>query len=162
MIRTLEDMIRRFCAYGLELKESDGFTHDLCTLIEALELAYKTSMHSSTPQASELLKKAWNPRLPYDILKRNFIDINPTARSFKKIMHIDGCRILSNMKKKYGIKVTKQLILNRGPISSINIKVPNKLEFSFAGPFMIKALHIPNYVQLKLKGELIKKPQPPL
>ncbi|MBW0579721.1 hypothetical protein O181_119436 [Austropuccinia psidii MF-1] len=28
MIQTLEDMIRRFCAYGSELKDSDGFTHD--------------------------------------------------------------------------------------------------------------------------------------
>ncbi|MBW0480877.1 hypothetical protein O181_020592 [Austropuccinia psidii MF-1] len=26
MIQTLEDMIRRFCGYGLELKDSDGFT----------------------------------------------------------------------------------------------------------------------------------------
>ncbi|MBW0575024.1 hypothetical protein O181_114739 [Austropuccinia psidii MF-1] len=35
MIQTLEDMIRRFCAYGLEFKDSDGFTHDWCTLIPA-------------------------------------------------------------------------------------------------------------------------------
>ncbi|MBW0565327.1 hypothetical protein O181_105042 [Austropuccinia psidii MF-1] len=42
MIQKLEDMIRRFCAYGLELKDSDGFTHDWCTLIPALELAYRT------------------------------------------------------------------------------------------------------------------------
>ncbi|MBW0510436.1 hypothetical protein O181_050151 [Austropuccinia psidii MF-1] len=37
MIQTLEEMIRRFCAYSLELKDSDGFTHDWCTLIPALE-----------------------------------------------------------------------------------------------------------------------------
>ncbi|MBW0510115.1 hypothetical protein O181_049830 [Austropuccinia psidii MF-1] len=36
MIQTLEDMIRKFCAYGLESKDSDGFTHDLCTSIPAL------------------------------------------------------------------------------------------------------------------------------
>ncbi|MBW0550268.1 hypothetical protein O181_089983 [Austropuccinia psidii MF-1] len=42
MIQTLEDMIRRFCAYGLEFKDSEGFTHDWCTLISALELAYNT------------------------------------------------------------------------------------------------------------------------
>ncbi|MBW0472547.1 hypothetical protein O181_012262 [Austropuccinia psidii MF-1] len=28
MIQTLEDMIRRLCDYGLEFKESNGFTHD--------------------------------------------------------------------------------------------------------------------------------------
>ncbi|MBW0538952.1 hypothetical protein O181_078667 [Austropuccinia psidii MF-1] len=33
MIQTLEDMIRRFCAYGLEVKNSDGFTHYWCTII---------------------------------------------------------------------------------------------------------------------------------
>ncbi|MBW0523670.1 hypothetical protein O181_063385 [Austropuccinia psidii MF-1] len=42
MIQNLEEMIRRFCAYGLEFKDSDVFTHDWCTLIPALELAYKT------------------------------------------------------------------------------------------------------------------------
>ncbi|MBW0503945.1 hypothetical protein O181_043660 [Austropuccinia psidii MF-1] len=38
MIKTLEDMIRRFWAYGLKFKDSDGFTHYWCTLISALEL----------------------------------------------------------------------------------------------------------------------------
>ncbi|MBW0465001.1 hypothetical protein O181_004716 [Austropuccinia psidii MF-1] len=36
MIQTLQDMIRRFCAYGLELKDSYGFTHYWFTLIQAL------------------------------------------------------------------------------------------------------------------------------
>ncbi|MBW0553351.1 hypothetical protein O181_093066 [Austropuccinia psidii MF-1] len=31
MIQTLGDMIRRLCAYGLEVKYSDGFTQDWCT-----------------------------------------------------------------------------------------------------------------------------------
>ncbi|MBW0536763.1 hypothetical protein O181_076478 [Austropuccinia psidii MF-1] len=45
MIQTLEDMIRKSCAYGLEFKDSDGPTHDWCTLIPALELEYKTSVN---------------------------------------------------------------------------------------------------------------------
>ncbi|MBW0559766.1 hypothetical protein O181_099481 [Austropuccinia psidii MF-1] len=36
MIQTLENMIRRFCAYGLEFKDSDGCSHDWCTVIPAL------------------------------------------------------------------------------------------------------------------------------
>ncbi|MBW0563196.1 hypothetical protein O181_102911 [Austropuccinia psidii MF-1] len=44
-----------------------------------------------------------------------------------------------------------------------NIKGPKKLEDSFAGPFMIKALHGPNSVKLELTGELMnKKPTFPL
>ncbi|MBW0588613.1 hypothetical protein O181_128328 [Austropuccinia psidii MF-1] len=42
MIQNLEDMVRRFCAYGLEFKDCDGFAHDCCTMLPALELAYKT------------------------------------------------------------------------------------------------------------------------
>ncbi|MBW0553780.1 hypothetical protein O181_093495 [Austropuccinia psidii MF-1] len=57
MIQTLEDMIRRFFAYGLELKDSDEFTHDWCTLIPALKLAYKTSIHASTGKTLSMLEK---------------------------------------------------------------------------------------------------------
>ncbi|MBW0581532.1 hypothetical protein O181_121247, partial [Austropuccinia psidii MF-1] len=38
-----------------------------------------------------------------------------------------------------------------------NIKGPKKLKDSFAGPFMIKALHGPNAVQLELTGDLMNK-----
>ncbi|MBW0584808.1 hypothetical protein O181_124523 [Austropuccinia psidii MF-1] len=86
MIQTLEDMIRRFCAYGLEFKDSDGFTHDWCTLIPALELAYKTSIHSSTGKTPEMLEKGWNSRLPYDTLKKDLVDIHPTASSLEIIL----------------------------------------------------------------------------
>ncbi|MBW0513798.1 hypothetical protein O181_053513 [Austropuccinia psidii MF-1] len=41
IITVLEEMIRNLWAHGLECKDSDGFTHDLCVLIPALELAYK-------------------------------------------------------------------------------------------------------------------------
>ncbi|MBW0506417.1 hypothetical protein O181_046132, partial [Austropuccinia psidii MF-1] len=57
MIQNLENMIRRFCAYGLEFKESDGFTDYWCTLIPGLELEYKTSVHSSTGQTPAMKKK---------------------------------------------------------------------------------------------------------
>ncbi|MBW0493689.1 hypothetical protein O181_033404 [Austropuccinia psidii MF-1] len=79
MTQTLEDMIRIFCAYGLEFKDSDGFTHYWCTLISALELAYRTSVHSSTGQTPDILEKGWNPGLPADTLRKDLTDIHPTA-----------------------------------------------------------------------------------
>ncbi|MBW0512786.1 hypothetical protein O181_052501 [Austropuccinia psidii MF-1] len=42
-------------------------------------------------------------------------------------------------------------------INSNNIEGPNKLKDSFAGTFMIRALHSPNAVQLELTGELMNK-----
>ncbi|MBW0547052.1 hypothetical protein O181_086767 [Austropuccinia psidii MF-1] len=86
MIQTLEDMIRRFCAYGLEFKYSDGFIHDWCTLIPALELEYKTYIHSSTGKTPAMLEKGLNPRLTYDTLKKDLVDIQPKASSFKLIL----------------------------------------------------------------------------
>ncbi|MBW0542009.1 hypothetical protein O181_081724 [Austropuccinia psidii MF-1] len=83
MIQTLEDIIRRFCAYGIEFKDSYGFTHDWCTLIPTLELAYKTSIHSSTGKTPAMLEKGWNPRFPHDTLNKDLVDIHPTASSFK-------------------------------------------------------------------------------
>ncbi|MBW0533621.1 hypothetical protein O181_073336 [Austropuccinia psidii MF-1] len=79
MIKALEDMMRRVCAYGLEFKDSNFFTHDWFTVIPALELVYKTSIHSLIGNTSVVLKKGWNPKLPEDTLRKDFIDINPTS-----------------------------------------------------------------------------------
>ncbi|MBW0581922.1 hypothetical protein O181_121637 [Austropuccinia psidii MF-1] len=86
MIQTLEDMIRRFCAYGLEFNDCDGFTHDLCTLLPALELEYETSIHSSTNQTPAILEKGWNTKLPQDSSRKELVEIHPTASSFKEIL----------------------------------------------------------------------------
>ncbi|MBW0508776.1 hypothetical protein O181_048491 [Austropuccinia psidii MF-1] len=86
MIQTLEDMIRIFCAYGLEFKESDGFTHYWYTLIPAFELAYKTSIHSLTGKTPAMLEEGLNPRTNYDTLKKDLVDIHPTTRRFKRIL----------------------------------------------------------------------------
>ncbi|MBW0551820.1 hypothetical protein O181_091535 [Austropuccinia psidii MF-1] len=73
MIQTLEDMVRRVCAYGLEFQDCDGFTHNWCNLLPALELAYKTSIHASTNQTPSILGKGWNPKLPQDSLRKYLV-----------------------------------------------------------------------------------------
>ncbi|MBW0486931.1 hypothetical protein O181_026646 [Austropuccinia psidii MF-1] len=73
MIQTLEDMVRRFCSYGVELKYCDGFNHDWCTLLPALQLAYKTSIHASTNQTPAILEKGWKPKLPQDSLRKHLV-----------------------------------------------------------------------------------------
>ncbi|MBW0469304.1 hypothetical protein O181_009019 [Austropuccinia psidii MF-1] len=79
MIQNLEEMIRRFRAYGLELKYSDGFTHDFCTLIPEVELEYKTSYHASTGNTPAILEKKWNPKLPVYTLNKKLVDINQNS-----------------------------------------------------------------------------------
>ncbi|MBW0507190.1 hypothetical protein O181_046905 [Austropuccinia psidii MF-1] len=169
MIQTLEDMIRRFCAYGLEFKDSDGFTHDWCTLIPALELAYKTSIYFSTGKTPAMLEKGCNPRLPYDTLKKDLVNIHPTERSFKLLLDKAGhhanrfMRDSLKYEKERWDKVHKPHDFKIGDfvlVSTLNfnnIKGSKKSKDSFAGPFMIKALHGPNAVQLKLTGKLMNK-----
>lgn len=96
MIQTFEDMLRRFCAYGLEFKDKDGYTHDWVTLIPALELAYRTSIHSTTKKTPAMMEKGWNPKLPSFSLKKDLIDIHPSSSSFKTMidkanLHAQNC-----------------------------------------------------------------------
>ncbi|MBW0523500.1 hypothetical protein O181_063215 [Austropuccinia psidii MF-1] len=86
MIHTLDDMVRRFCAYGLEFKDCDGINHDWCTILPALELEYKTSIHASTNQTPAILEKGWNPKLHQDSLRKDLVEKNPTAASLKNIL----------------------------------------------------------------------------
>ncbi|MBW0521757.1 hypothetical protein O181_061472 [Austropuccinia psidii MF-1] len=107
MIQTLEDMIRRFCAYGLELKGSDGFTHYWCTLIPALELAYKTSVHYSTGQTPAMLEKGWNPRLPEDTLRKDLIEIPPTALHGTNAVQVELSGELENKHPTFPLSLIK-------------------------------------------------------
>ncbi|MBW0572676.1 hypothetical protein O181_112391 [Austropuccinia psidii MF-1] len=89
MIQMLEDMVRRLWAYGLDFKDCDGFNHEWCTLLPALKLAYKTSIHTSTSQALAIIEKGWNPKLPQDSFRKDSVEIHPTAGSFKGMLYKD-------------------------------------------------------------------------
>ncbi|MBW0495989.1 hypothetical protein O181_035704 [Austropuccinia psidii MF-1] len=143
MIQTLEDMIRRFCAYGLELEDSYGFTHDSFTLITALELALKTSIHASTGKPPAILEKGWNPKLAVDTLTKDLVDNHPAASRFKLFFHT--VRHHENQSMNEAFEYSKQkwdkscrapefkigdftLVLN---LNLNNSKGPKKLKYSF-------------------------------
>ncbi|MBW0512546.1 hypothetical protein O181_052261 [Austropuccinia psidii MF-1] len=137
-------MIKIFCTYGLELKYSDGITHYWCTSIPALELECKTPIHYSTGKESEMLEKVWKPRIPYDNLRDNLLDIHSKERSFK-IMLIKA-RNYENRCMKNSFKNTKKRWdknhnppdCNKGELVLVstlsfnNIKGPKKLKYFFA------------------------------
>ncbi|MBW0578719.1 hypothetical protein O181_118434 [Austropuccinia psidii MF-1] len=78
----MEDICRRFCAYGMEYKDHEGYTHDWVTLLPAVQLAYNTSQHSTTGKTPALVEKGWNALLPLDHLKENLLTIHPTVKDF--------------------------------------------------------------------------------
>ncbi|MBW0573741.1 hypothetical protein O181_113456 [Austropuccinia psidii MF-1] len=153
MIQTLEEMVRRFCEYGLEFKDCDGFNHCWCTLLPALELAYKTSIHASTNQTPSVLEKGWNPRLPQDSLGKDLVYLHPTAASFKLMLYKARKHAVRCMEdsfayakdkwdKSHATQDFKVEDLARVSTTNFNnIKVCNGLKDSFAVPFVIKALH---------------------
>ncbi|MBW0469465.1 hypothetical protein O181_009180 [Austropuccinia psidii MF-1] len=108
MIQELEDMIRRFCAYCLELKGSYGFNCHWCTLISALKLAYKTSIHSSTGKTPVMLEKGLNQRFTLYKSNSKQFQNNPGK---KDIMQTDVSRILLDMQNEDGTKVISHIIL---------------------------------------------------
>ncbi|MBW0573994.1 hypothetical protein O181_113709 [Austropuccinia psidii MF-1] len=82
MIQTMQDILRRFGAYGMEYQDHEGYTHDWVTLLPAFQLAYNTSQHSTTGKTPAVVEKGWNPLLPVDHLKKNLLTIHPTAKDF--------------------------------------------------------------------------------
>ncbi|MBW0514699.1 hypothetical protein O181_054414 [Austropuccinia psidii MF-1] len=55
-------------------------------MFQTLELAYKTSIHDSTKQTPSILEKGWNLKLPQDSLRKELIEIHPTAANFKQML----------------------------------------------------------------------------
>ncbi|MBW0564530.1 hypothetical protein O181_104245 [Austropuccinia psidii MF-1] len=151
MIQTLEDMVRRFCAYGLEFKDCDKFTHDWCPLLPELELAYRTSIHRSTNQAPDILEKGWNPKLPQDLLRRDLVKIHPTAGSFKGILEKAREHAIKFMDDTFGYAKDKWDKSHATPDFKVGdlvlkyttnfnkIKGCKNLKDSFAGTFVIKS-----------------------
>ncbi|MBW0501621.1 hypothetical protein O181_041336 [Austropuccinia psidii MF-1] len=162
-------MVRRFCVYGLELKDCDGFTHNWCTLLPALELEYKTSIHASTNQTPAILEKGWNPKLPQYSLRKDLAEIHPTACSFKGIIDKARENAIRCMEDSFAyakdkwdkshatpdFKVGDLVLLSTTNFN--NIKGCKKRKDSFAGPFFIKALHGENAIEVELSEELSNK-----
>ncbi|MBW0565523.1 hypothetical protein O181_105238 [Austropuccinia psidii MF-1] len=159
MIQTLEDMIRRFCAYGLEFEDSDGFTHDWFNLIPEFQLA--TSIHVSKGKTPAILEKGWNHKLPVDILKKYLVDINPTSSSFTllldKVSHhakksINDAFEYSKNKWDKGYKDAEFKVGDLILVSTLsfnNIIGPKKFKDTFSGEFLITAFHGTNAVQVE-------------
>ncbi|MBW0514181.1 hypothetical protein O181_053896 [Austropuccinia psidii MF-1] len=73
----MDDILRRFCAYGMEYKEHERYTHDWVTLLPEVQPAYNTSQNSTTGKSPSLVEKGWNPLLCVDHFKKNLLTLHP-------------------------------------------------------------------------------------
>ncbi|MBW0591944.1 hypothetical protein O181_131659 [Austropuccinia psidii MF-1] len=113
-----------------------------------------------------MLEKGWNPRLPTDTLRKYFIEINPTASSFKimldKVKHhakqsMDDTFDYAKQKWDKSNKVQDFKVGDVVLVSTLNFNNINGSEIlkdSYLGNFVIVALHLTNVVQVGLGGEL--------
>ncbi|MBW0510305.1 hypothetical protein O181_050020 [Austropuccinia psidii MF-1] len=169
MIQPMEDILRRFCAYGMEYKDHEGYTHDWVTLLPAVQLVYNTSKHSTTGKYPSLVEKGWNPLFPVDHLTKNLLTIHPTAKDFHDMWKRacgTAARCIAEAKEyskqrwdrshmKPEFKEGDQVL-----VSTINfnkLKGPKKMRHSFVGPFPMIKLIGKNAVEVILKEEFSRK-----
>ncbi|MBW0538508.1 hypothetical protein O181_078223 [Austropuccinia psidii MF-1] len=164
MIQTMEEILRRVCAYGMEYKD-----HDWVTLLPAVQLAYNTSQHSATGKKPALVEKQWNPLLPVDHLKKNLLTIHPTAKDFHEISKraCDTAAKCIAEAKEYNkqrwdkshmeldLKEEDQVLVST--LTFNNLKGPKKMRGSFVGTFTIIKLIGENAVEVKLTEEFSRK-----
>ncbi|MBW0486596.1 hypothetical protein O181_026311 [Austropuccinia psidii MF-1] len=84
-IQTMEDILKGFCAYGMEYKDHECYTLDWVTLLQAVRLAYNTSQNSTTGKTPALVEKGWNFLFSVDHLKQNHLTNHPIAKYFHEM-----------------------------------------------------------------------------
>ncbi|MBW0583658.1 hypothetical protein O181_123373 [Austropuccinia psidii MF-1] len=162
-------MVRQFCSYGLEFEDCGGFTHDWCTLLLELELAYKTSIHASTNQTPDIMERVWNPKLPQDKLRKYLVEIHPTASSFEGMLEKARKHAIRCMEDSFAYSKDKWDKSHATPDFKVgdlvlvlttnfnNIKGFKKLKDSFTRTLFIEALHGENSISVELFEELRNK-----
>ncbi|MBW0580568.1 hypothetical protein O181_120283, partial [Austropuccinia psidii MF-1] len=133
MLQKMEDILRMFCAYGMEYKDNKGYTHDWVTLLPAVKLAYNTTkdFHNMWKRACDTDSKFIAEEKEYNKQRWDKTHMEP---DFK-----EGDQVL---------------------VSTLNfndLKGPNKMGESFLGPFTIIKLIGKNAVEVKLTEEFSRK-----
>ncbi|MBW0586043.1 hypothetical protein O181_125758 [Austropuccinia psidii MF-1] len=131
MIQALKDMIRRFCAYGLEKGWNSRLPAD--TLRKDL-----IEIHPKASRFKIMLDKVKHHT------KQSINDAFEYAKQKWEKSH-----------KVPDFKVGDLVLVSTLNIN--NIKVPKKLQYSYVGPFFIVTLNGTNAVQVELSGELENK-----
>ncbi|MBW0476109.1 hypothetical protein O181_015824 [Austropuccinia psidii MF-1] len=169
MIQTMEEILRRLCAYGMEDKDHERYTNTWVTLLPSVQLAYNTSQHSTTGKIPALVEKGWNPLLPVDHLKKNLLTIHPKAKYFHEMWKRAGekaAKFIAEAKeynKQRWDKSHMESDFREGDkvlVSTLNfnnLKGPKKMRDLFVEPFTIIKLIGKNEVEVKLREEFSRK-----
>ncbi|MBW0541191.1 hypothetical protein O181_080906 [Austropuccinia psidii MF-1] len=133
MIHTMEDILRRFCAYGMEHKDHEGYNHDWVTLLPEFQLPYNTTndFHDIWKKAGEAVVKCIAAEKEYNKHRWDKSHMEP---DFK-----EGDQVLMST------------------LNFNNLKGQKRLRDSFLGTFTIIKLIGKNLVEFKLTEEIPRK-----
>ncbi|POW09151.1 hypothetical protein PSTT_07062 [Puccinia striiformis] len=138
-------------------------------MIQTLEDMLTVRAYTLQQENHLLLEKGWIPNLPKDFIKQDAIDIHPTANTYAKIFdkarkYAEHCiteataynkERWDKSHKEPEFKVGDQVLIST--VNFNNLSGPKKMRDSFAGPFVVKALHGKNAVEVILTGEFGRK-----
>lgn len=170
-IQTLEDLIRRYCAFGMLYKDNEGFTHDWVSLLPGLEFAYNSTVHSTTGKTPYELERGYIPNPPRLLVnaKLGKLDVHPSSASFSNMQalarsHAEICinQAFAYEKRRWDkshadpdFKIGDQVLLST--VHFNNLTMSNKLKDPYIGPFTVVRLIGPNALELDLHGAYARR-----
>lgn len=166
ILETLIELVQRYCTFGLEFKDKDGYTQDWKTLVPALEIAYNSSIHSATNQKLFELERGYCPGLPNDSLRNKIVHMHLMSLSFAAMLNraraCESHRILEatsyneirwdKTHNQPDFKVGYQVLISTFNFG--NFPGSKKLQESFFGPFLVTNMYGKNAVDVMLTEQL--------
>ncbi|MBW0472481.1 hypothetical protein O181_012196 [Austropuccinia psidii MF-1] len=95
----MEEILRRFCAYGMEYKDHEGYTDGRVTLLPAVQLAYNTDQNSTTGKRLHWKK---NPTPP------EMVEVEDSPGPVKRIIKARKIRLNGKDQRQYLVRFKNQ------------------------------------------------------
>jgi transposase InsO family protein len=168
--QTLEDMLRRYVAFGITFEDNLGFTHDWVTVLPALEFAYNSSRHSATGRPPFELERGFLPKSPVALLQNNHSELrlDPTSESYATLLDAARSRAQESVddafnyaKKRWDASHTPAPFTAGDSVllssKNFTFQGSRKLQEPFLGPFTVLRKVGDNAVELLLTGTYARR-----
>jgi hypothetical protein len=165
-IQTMEDLVRRYCAFGILYKDSEGCTHDWVSLLPGLEFAYNSTIHASTGRTPFELERGYIPQNPRLLTNKKLgkLDVHPSAGNFSHMQELARAHAAECISKAFAydkqrwdkthtaptFKVGDEVLLSTVHFNNLNTN--QKLKDPFIGPFTVVKMVGTNAAELDLHG----------
>ncbi|MBW0520225.1 hypothetical protein O181_059940 [Austropuccinia psidii MF-1] len=98
----MEHILKQFCAYGMEYKDHEGYTHYWVTLLPEVQLAYSTIKPYSYTEKDKFPLRKKNPTPP------EIVELNGSPEPVKKIIKARKIRLNGKDQRQYLVRFKNQ------------------------------------------------------